>query len=346
MAQATPQLLLLSIRAMSALLTVLLIWLFSFFLSDIDDIQGPLRADFDSKTLNAVVVSQELALKQTIASQDSAIERQGEIQERLATSMSNAEQTLRQVTDLQRFQRERGAPTSDEEQASLTRAQSRFMDAQDAFEEANATIATLEAQRWDSKSNLAQVQTQLGGERKKSHQAFQEAWDGHRTVLGVAKLGFIVPVLLLSAFLFRKHRKSLLRPILLAFLLSSFWKVGTVMHDHFPSEFFKYIAIFAALIIVTAFLVFLLKSSAKPDTNALLRRRGEGYQKGLCPECSFPFAGKGFGKVKTSRGGEDGMSVQMDYNCPSCGTGLFEKCNDCGGRRHSLLPHCVHCGKD
>ena len=33
------------------------------------------------------------------------------------------------------------------------------------------------------------------------------------------------------------------------------------------------------------------------------------------------------------------------YSCPSCGTTLFEDCRQCGHSRHSLLPHCSHCGE-
>ena len=150
--------------------------------------------------------------------------------------------------------------------------------------------------------------------------------------MGGLKLLFIVPILLAAAWAWGRRKRSLLRPIFLACLLASFWKVGVVMFEHFPEEYFKYIAIGAAILIVLAFLVRLLRSASSPDPEIRLKRRREAYQKGHCPVCAYPWS-------SPEEGGPKGES-----SCPSCGTRLFESCRDCGGRKHSLLPHCVHCG--
>jgi len=47
---------------------------------------------------------------------------------------------------------------------------------------------------------------------------------------------------------------------------------------------------------------------------------------------------------KVPLSGETGE--EKPYTCPSCGTPLFEKCESCGGLRHSLLPFCLHCGAE
>jgi len=335
-----------SIRLLSALFSVLLIWLFSFLLADIDDIEGPQRHSIEALLLDQEMLQSEKEMLAQIAEHDGAIKRQTEIQSRLEESMANAGETLKQMTEFHRFRIEKGDKPTLAEEKTLSRAQTRFMDAQDSFQAANTTIGVLEADRHTVRVALETVQHGLAGQRKATAKEFNDLWQAHRRKIGAFKLAFIVPVLLLSAFFYRKHRKSLWKSILFAFLFASFWKVGVVMHEHFPSEFFKYIAIAAAIIIVFAFLVFLLKSSAKPDTSAKLKRYSDAYQRGLCAECAHPFAGKGIGKVKTNFGGEDGMSVDKNYNCPSCGTSLFHACEKCEGRRHSRLPHCVHCGAE
>ncbi|MDP6850056.1 MAG: hypothetical protein QF524_03855, partial [Planctomycetota bacterium] len=105
---------------------------------------------------------------------------------------------------------------------------------------------------------------------------------------------------------------------------------GLVMHEHFPSEFFKYIAIAAGIAIVLAFLVRSLRSASKPQPAALLNRRREAYHRGNCPECAYPFPAK----------------HGATFTCPSCGTGLFSKCQSCGESRHDLLRYCTNCGSD
>ena len=332
MTKAIPRMLRQSIIFLSGLLTLFLIWLFGFILEDIGDMEGPDLAAFEAEVVPEELQEQTTALLEEIQKTDSEIKRQKEIQETLGRSMQNAGQTMEKLAELQRMNLERGVQPDEDERAALARARTRFLDAQDEFEGANISIAELNGARHQATGEKEALERILDEKKRPAWEAFREARESHRIKMGGLKLLFIVPILLAAAWTWGRRKENLLRPIFLACLLASFWKVGVVMFEHFPEEYFKYIAIGAAILIVLAFLVRLLRSASSPDPEILLKRRREAYQKGHCPVCAYPWS-------SPEEGGPKGES-----SCPSCGTRLFESCRDCGGRKHSLLPHCVHCG--
>ena len=161
-----------------------------------------------------------------------------------------------------------------------------------------------------------------------------------------------MPLLLLSAWLVRKKRGSIYQPFNGAALAATFWMVWLVMWDHFPRDFFKYIAILAAIGILGAFLAWAIRSSSRPQKAVLLKRYREAYQNHRCPACDFPILRGAFRQaVWTKRGprlhGEAlGQAESSRYTCPSCGEGLFDKCGDCGEVTQTLLPYCSACGRE
>ena len=127
------------------------------------------------------------------------------------------------------------------------------------------------------------------------------------------------------------------------------------MFEHFPREFFKYIAIVAAIVIVLTTLICVLRKVSNPKLDMLRKRYREAYASHLCPVCSYPIARGVFkNAIWTRRGPRPFPSMdkppvadlEFPYACPSCGTGLYEKCGKCDSQRHSLLPLCERCGDD
>ena len=98
----------------------------------------------------------------------------------------------------------------------------------------------------------------------------------------------VVPLLFFSAWLVRRNRGSIYRPFHWAALCSTFWMTWLVMWDHFPRDFFKYIAILAAIPILGAFLTWTIRSASRPRKATVVRRYREAYQKHRCPVCDFP----------------------------------------------------------
>jgi predicted RNA-binding Zn-ribbon protein involved in translation (DUF1610 family) len=321
-----------SIRWTVRLLSIVILFLFggllTFVLDDIDDIRGPLRQNFESQQVEAGLVDHIQELQQKTKGMKLAVGRQEEIQENLRSSMAVAQETMEQMTGLHRLSLERDLAPSEEQVRALSEAQTRFIKAQENFEAANQSIADLNTQLHTTESKLAAAKVKFSLQQRPGRRAWEDAWNQHTFMVAIYKLSFIIPVFLFAAWVVGKKRKSTYRSIHIALLVAAFWHLGTVMHEHFPSDFFKYIAIAAGILIVLFFLMRMLQNMNAPQPDALLRRRREAYCKHLCAECGYPFP----------------ADHSTAHHCPSCGTGLFEACHGCGQSRHSLLPHCEHCG--
>jgi predicted RNA-binding Zn-ribbon protein involved in translation (DUF1610 family) len=199
----------------------------------------------------------------------------------------------------------------------------------------------------DLGAQLAGVEKQIKRQRE-----IHTARRSHDLKIASLKLALVVPLLLLAAWLVRKKRGGIYQPFNGAALFATFWMVWLVMWDHFPRDFFKYIAILAAIGILGAFLAWAIRSSARPRTATLLKRYREACQNHRCRACDFPILRGAFRQaVWTKRGpklaGEAlGQAESSRYTCPSCGEGLFDKCGACGEVTQSLLPYCSACGRE
>ncbi|MHC5209716.1 MAG: hypothetical protein ACYTG2_03255 [Planctomycetota bacterium] len=343
---------------LSTLLMFLFVWLLGFALDDIGDIDGP-----DYRTVMAEYVDASLreradSLKERITGIETQVARQEELQQDLKRSMDNARETMQQMMDLQRLSLERQVTPSEIEREALATAQQRFLEAQDRFELANAEIAASNETRFELRQELQGVQGAIGEQEQPARDEQQRRERAHQFRIATLKLSVIVPLFLVAAWAFSRYRASAYRSILLALLLASFWKVGRVMFDHFPREFFKYIAIVAAIAIVLAFLIWMLRKAARPSRALLLDRYREAYRMHMCPVCAYPIArgplrfalwtrrGPKAATVDSEAGGDVDRAARRPYACPSCGTTLFSGCKACGEQRHALLPFCEHCGDE
>jgi hypothetical protein len=343
---------------LSVLLTLLLVWLLGFVLRDIARLEGPdysaVRADY----VDADLVERADGLRQEISAIERRVERQSELQADLQRSMDNARETMQQMMDLQRLALERQSPPSDEEKQALAVAQQRFLEAQDRFEAANAEIAASNETRFRLRQELLSTQEAIEGQEEPAREQYRELSRAHAFRVASLQLAFIVPLFLLAAWMFWRWRRSAYRSILLALLAASFWKLGTVMFEHFPREFFKYIAIAAAIATVLLFLAWLLRKAVRPGRDVLLARYREAYRAHLCPVCAYPITrgplrfalwtrkGPRVAAAAAEAPGGQEPAPETPYACPSCGTTLYSACRRCEAPRHTLLPFCERCGDE
>lgn len=339
---------------LSTVLTFLLIWLLGFVLRDIGNVEGPNYQDVMENHVDKKLREKSEALQNQIADIETQVKRRQEFQKDLKRSMDNARDTMQQMMELQRLSLEKQSTTTPEERTAMATAQQRFLEAQEKFEEANTEIAASNEKRFDLNQELSSTRSEISKQEKPAHIDYEEQLQKHQFKYASLKLTFIVPLFALMAWLFFRYRRSTYRSIFLAALVATFWKIGVVMFDYFPREFFKYIAIVAAIVIVLAFLVWLLRKAAKPNRELVLNRYREAYRSHTCPACTYPIARGPFRfAVWTRKGpqfpgnvGNESSTEGTSYVCPSCGTTLFEDCEKCGSSRHSLLPFCEHCGQE
>lgn len=343
------------IYGLAVLLTFLLIWLLGFILADIGRLEGP---DFQAVSRGHVapaLTNRAAALEQQIRDLEVQVSHQREVQQNLQRSMSNARETMQQMMDLHRLSLEQKLNPSDPEREALATSQKRFLDAQERFEQANEAISKSTQAQYDLNQELKSVRRQIEEQHQPARREFDQLLRRHRFKVASLKLAFIVPLFLLAAGAVHRFRASAYRPVTFAALAATFWKLGTVMFEHFPREFFKYIAIVTGLVIVLAFLLWMLRRSVRPGRATQLKRFREAYTAHRCPLCAHPIA-RGALKyaVWTRRGPRSlapgapaaGVEAASSYACPSCGAVLFETCGQCGSARHSLLPFCDTCGHE
>ena len=338
---------------LTGLLTLLLIWFLGFLRYDVADLEGPSRQDFIDELDTAPQDKlDQLVLQRTELERE--LRRNSNLQKDYQASKENARQVMEEISALHRLSIEQGVAPPEEDVTALASARSRVLTAQDSHEKANISVT-------ESNSTLIDLQESIHDQRgvvqehnEPAYEKFDKANDSHRFKLAIFRLGIPLPLFILAAWLVRKNRKNTFRLIYLAGLLATFWEVGVIAFNHFPREYFKYIAIGTAILIVGLFLKFLLRNLSTPPKDLLIKRYRAAYEQGRCAICDFPIRrgllreavwGKQGPKVPTV--GSDGLDRQeKPYTCPSCATGLFSECDSCHGITHSLLPCCENCGVD
>jgi len=169
--------------------------------------------------------------------------------------------------------------------------------------------------------------------------------------LALYQLVVLVPLLLVAGYLVIRKKGSVYFALFLALGGATLIKVALVVHEYFPSRYFKYVLILALLAVVVRLLVYLIRLVAFPKIDWLVKQYREAYERFLCPVCEYPirigprrflyWTRRTVHKILPQ--GDTSYKIEP-YTCPSCGTRLFEECPECHNVRHALLEHCAHCG--
>lgn len=333
-----------------ALLTLLFIWLLDFLRNDVGDIEGP-----DRDTFYAGLDQGPSELLKDLKRQEAEVTRQVRrkqgSQQDYKASMENARQVMTEIADLQRLSIEQGLAPPQSDVEALAAARSRFLTAQEQFESANVEVTALNLQSYDLRDQIREQEIVVVEHRRPADEAVAAAYRAHRLKIAFFQLGIQLPLFLLAAWLVSTRKRSPYRPIYLAALVATFWEVGIIAWEHFPKEYFKYIASITAIAITLGFLRYILVNASKPPRELLLRRYRASYEKCRCPVCDFSVRrGSLRDAVWTRRGplaattDASTTAEEHPYTCPSCGTTLFDNCSECQKIRHTLLPSCEHCG--
>lgn len=340
-----------AIRLFTFVLAVLIFWALGFLVDDIRSIPGPDYKTIEKQHLDKNLVAKRDALEKQISGLTRQIENQTEKQRVVGDSSRNLQQTINQLIELQKLGMQKSIAFSETEQANFTSSLELFLDNQKKYQELSQTVSDMLGQKQGLVREKEQVEQEIERQRQPARDEFDKLNEKHRLKLASIQLAILLPILVVAAGVIIKRRSSIYFPLFLAFGSATLIKVALVIHEYFPSKYFKYILIGTLLIVVARLLVYFIRAIAFPKTQWLLKQYREAYERFLCPVCEYPiktgprrflfWTRRTVNKIVVPAGqGEQ----EEKYTCPSCGSALFEECLSCHKIRHAMLPNCSHCG--
>ena len=342
-----------AIRLFTLALAVLVLWVLGFLVKDIRSIQGPDYGTIEQKHLDKDLVAMREALETQIADLTRQIENQTEKQRVVGDSSRNLQQTINQLLELQKLGMQKSIALSETEQANFTSSLNLFLDNQRKYQELSQTVSDMLERKQGLVREREQADLKIEQQRQPARAEFSRLSNQHRLKLAFLQLAILLPILLVWVIVIVKKRASIYFPLYLAFGAATLIKVAQVVHEYFPSKYFKYILIGGLLLVVARLLIYFIRTIAFPKTQWLVKQYREAYERFLCPVCEYPirigprrylfWTRRTVNKivVPTDRGDQE-----EKYTCPACGSGLYEECPSCHRIRHAMLPHCSHCGAE
>jgi hypothetical protein len=341
-----------SIRLFTAVLAVLVYWVLGFLVQDIESIKGPQYDEIEKKHVDQVLVEQEAKLATDITEVDLAISNKRDEMRIVSDSSQNLQNTINQLIELQKLAIQKSAALPETEQANLSDSLARFLESQKQYQAYNAGLSELTERKRRFESEKMAIEKQIEHQREPARREFQRLREKHEMLLAVLQLLILIPLLAAGAFLIVRKRASIYFPLFLGYGAAVLLKVSLVIHEYFPSRYFKYVLVIGLLVAVVKLLVYFIRVVAFPKAQWLTRQYREAYERFLCPVCEYPirtgprkflfWTRRTVNKIVLP----NEEAEQTPYSCPACGTTLFEVCPDCHGIRHALLPHCEHCNAE
>lgn len=338
-------------RLFTVVLAVLVFWLLGFLVQDIKSIKGPQYDAIAKRHVDQSLVKKRGTLEKQIADLDRKIGNRKQQQQLVSDSSQNVQRTITQLVELQKLSIQKDITLSESEQKNLAVSLNHFLESQKKYQELNTGISQLVAEKRGTEEEKKDVDHQLDEQRKPAREEYNRLDKRHRLKLAALQLVILLPLLVAAAILIIKKRVSIYFPLFLACGGATLVKVTLVMHEYFPKKYFKYIVITVLLLAVARLLIHFIRVVAFPKARWLTKQYREAYERFLCPVCEYPirigprrflyWTRRTVSKIVLQK--EQAGKEEM-YTCPSCGTVLFEKCSSCQNIRHSMLPHCRHCG--
>ena len=276
------------IGILTVVMTILCIWLLGFVVDDIGNLPGPDYEEIRSQLVDPALVEEQESVAEEIAKVKRKIESQSSRQQLLRDSTSNSQKTMNQLLEFQRLSLQKNVTPSAEEQEAMAESQRSFLANQKQYQALNQTIGQLKEKLGQLENKERSLESKIREQEEPVRKRMQTLYAQHAFKTAVMKLAFLLPLLLVAVWLFLKYRGGIYAQLIYAFGIAVAWKVSWVMHQHFPSPYFHYILIIAALAVVIRVLVYLLRMIAFPKIDWLLRQYREAYEFFLCPICTYP----------------------------------------------------------
>ena len=320
-------------------------------MDDIRSMRGPNYNTIEKEFIDKDLAAKGIVLEKQITHLMARIGNQMGKQRILGDNSRSLQQTIGQLLELQKLGIEKSIPFSHREQTNFTNSLNLFLDNQRKYQELSQTVSDMLEKKQEFVREKEQIEKEIEKQRQPARDRFNALSRKHRLKLAFFQLAILLPILIVSAAVIVKKRSSIYFPLFLAFGAATLVKVALVVHQYFPNRLFKYILIGGLLLVVARLLIYFIRTVAFPKKQWLLKQYREAYERFLCPVCEYPirigprrylfWTRRTVNKVVIPA---DRGDQEEEYTCPSCGTGLFEKCSNCHKIRHTMLLHCSHCG--
>jgi len=336
------------------LFSLLIFWLLDFAVDDIGSIPGPKQEDVEKKFLSPELINQRDSIDRQIEELNRDISAQRERQSLLRDSTSRYETTLTQLLELQKSNSQKGMSTGQAQQQALAQSVSLFLSNQQKDQTLSDDILRLTEQERHLTDDKRAIDGKLETQRKDANEELERLLRSHNRRLAALKLLLLIPLLAVALFILSKKRAGIYSPLAYGAGIAILVRTSLVIHECFPTRYFKYILLSAAILAVGYTLVWLIRMIRSPKPSLLLKQYRDAYEAFFCPVCDYPirrgprrflfWTRRTVGKIVFPA--EPQQAGEQIYSCPACGSRLFEQCAKCGGIRHSLLPFCENCGSE
>lgn len=331
-------------------LSILFYWLIGFILNDISNQSGPELQVIQEQFSDARLVQEQNDLRLRLDTLNQNIDDLNKQQSITDTSINSYRDTMNQLLGFQKASIEKGIALSENMKTNLADTTNLYLNAQKKYQETQEKISNLSQERQAVQANQTKNASILDAQYVKANAHYEHLMEQFNLKLAFIKLGALIPLLLLSAWLLLRDKKSIYRPLVIAFGVATISKVVAVMNEYFPARYFKYILILLLILVIFGILRRMLRMMITPRPDWLLKQFKDSYNRLLCPGCQYPIRPGVLKFVDLLRGNKKQAGLQiadMDcnapYACPGCGDQLLENCESCKKIRHSLLPYCEHC---
>lgn len=340
------------INFFTLVMAVLVYWALGFVVDDIGSVEGPVYRDVETRYVDSSMSDRSKELAAEISSTDRAIAAKREEMRIISDSSTNLQGTINQLIELRKLSIQKSTSPGEEDSLNLSGSLAGFLESQRQYQAHNAELSKLSERKRALEAERSDLDKKIDEQKIPARREYQELAEKHRLRMAAWQLAVILPLLGAGAWMAAKKRGSVYFPVYLAFGGAVFLKAVQVIHNYFPTRYFKYAVVLGLLLVVVKTLTSLIKIAAFPKARWLTKQYREAYERFLCPVCEYPirtgprkylyWTRRTVNKIPLSGDGAE----EKPYTCPDCGTSLFEPCEACGGLRHSLLPFCRHCGAE
>ncbi len=339
------------IGLLAALFGVLVFWSVGFLLDDVEVYRRPNWADYSKTRIDSALRANLEALERRMAE----LEHRHTLLDQQRGFIRDSSGSLQVTVDnLFKLKDRNQQLVSPEQFAQVLASLDKIIAIQEEFKTTAERYVQITDDKFELGKSIAEQKRRIRDQEDAVRREFDGALRRHQIRSTLVRLAILLPLVVVATIVLVRRRGSVYRLIFASTAVALYVKTVLVIHERFPTRYFKYVVTICLLMLVAWAFVWLIRRLVKPKLDLLLKQYRQAYEHYLCPVCDYPIRRGPRKHLYWTRRSVHKMALvpnagvpaeaEQPYVCPMCGTSLFEKCPSCGAIRHSLLPSCEICG--